>query len=468
MIQSIAEQALHDDDPTLVAPVITFSRAAPRSLSICHDLTWHAELADDPTLVTPVAAFAKVVEEAASVQRDSEPAPQFVPATPAEPVASDMGREGTAEPARFTGTLDDLSVADVVQILQLAKKGAVLRVRHEGNESQLWCSGGLIVDAESGRLRGEAAVHRILGLESGSMVADFRAQPRERKIFAATPQLLFEAARRKDESVELRRRLGGELRCYRVGALAPADATRMNAVERSLLDGFSSTQTLREAIDASAFAEVETLTAVSRCIGAGYLVDAGIRGAQRSAPAGERSRGRARSSLDSAAPAKPSPGRWRAISRLCFAAVLVPAGMLPLGYLVGRSAAQLLAPPEAIARAAAAGQEDRSTLRAELLELRVEPPRAEVWLDARLEPLPSSACPDPLPSRAPSPAEPPALLQRGDRAKFRRAVPASLREAPHSAAPKPRAAGELGSRRASEPRLGVVEDSSVIIRTVDF
>jgi transposase-like protein len=111
-------------------------------------------------------------------------------------------------PAEFTGTLQDLSVADLVQSLQISGKSGVIVVIHEGQESRIWCSQGTLVDADSGRLGGEAALYRILSLEQGRVRAELRAVARQRTIHASTPSLLLEAAYRKDKSARLWRKLG--------------------------------------------------------------------------------------------------------------------------------------------------------------------------------------------------------------------------------------------------------------------
>ena len=86
--------------------------------------------------------------------------------------ASDFGG------AEFTGTLSELSLGDLVQLIELAGKSARISVTHDGSESRLWCAAGAIIDAESGRLRGEAAVFRMLGLEHGQIFAELRASER--------------------------------------------------------------------------------------------------------------------------------------------------------------------------------------------------------------------------------------------------------------------------------------------------
>ena len=116
-----------------------------------------------------------------------------------ELVSRETGRQPAA--ARFSGTLDDLGVADLIQIVQLLGKSARITVTRDGAESHLWCSEGELIDAESGSARGEAALCRDLSFEQGWLVAELQAVERARTIFGTSQQLLLEAARRKDEQV---------------------------------------------------------------------------------------------------------------------------------------------------------------------------------------------------------------------------------------------------------------------------
>ncbi|HKO92027.1 MAG TPA: DUF4388 domain-containing protein, partial [Polyangiaceae bacterium] len=111
-------------------------------------------------------------------------------------------------PAEFTGTLQDLSVPDLIQSLQIAGKSGVIVVTHEGLESRVWCAAGSVIDADSGQLGGEAALYRILSFEQGRVTAELRPVVRGRTIHASTPGLLLEAAYRKDKSARLWRKLG--------------------------------------------------------------------------------------------------------------------------------------------------------------------------------------------------------------------------------------------------------------------
>lgn len=128
---------------------------------------------------------------------------QWMSHAPGEASGATVPRETGRQPAvaRFSGTLDDLAVADLIQIVQLLGKSAQITVTRDGAESHLWCSDGELIDAESASVRGEAALFRVLSFEQGWLVAELRASDRTRTIFGTSQQLLLEAARRKDEFV---------------------------------------------------------------------------------------------------------------------------------------------------------------------------------------------------------------------------------------------------------------------------
>ena len=82
--------------------------------------------------------------------------------------------------AEFSGNVEDMSVAELLQTIQLGGKDAEIRIEQGPRRSQLWCVAGDVVDAETGELRGAAAVYRMLAFQSGRIHADFTS---------ATPQV---------------------------------------------------------------------------------------------------------------------------------------------------------------------------------------------------------------------------------------------------------------------------------------
>jgi transposase-like protein len=176
----------------------------------------------------------------------------------------DQGADAALWAAEFTGTLDEISVIDLIQSVELARKSAVIILCHNGMESRVWCSDGAVIDAECGRLRGELALYRLASLEHGRAVVEFRVAPRARTIHASTSRLLLEAAHRKDEADRLWRKLGDRRRLYRTTERAARSSTHSSPAERALLKSFQQPSSLFEVFQRSDLGDVETLTMLAQ------------------------------------------------------------------------------------------------------------------------------------------------------------------------------------------------------------
>jgi len=291
-----------------------------------------------------------------------------------------------APAAQFSGALNELSVADLIQILQLAAKSAAVVVTHDGGESRLWCSAGEIVDAESGRLHGEAAVYRILGFERGYLSADLRPATRPRSIFAGTQRLLLEAARRKDESVGLLQKLGESDRAYRLPDGHKADPLGLSAEQLGLLHSFIEPRSVAEALESSGLGDFETLTALASWVESGHLVDAGLRPTLPRAPraplltSGRSVEGTLRPLVASTSPPVRAAASTGFASWVWAAAAVL--ALTPAGYLLGsqtRRAPEVAAPAALLPSLAVAAPITEPAMFE--LDLRVEPAGAEIWLD---------------------------------------------------------------------------------------
>ena len=186
-------------------------------------------------------------------------------------------RQGAAPEAlggpELSVSLSDISIVDWIQAIQLFAKHAVITVMHDAGESRLWCSKGALIDAESGRLRGEAAVYRIVGLERGQMVTELRAVRRERTIRTSTQALLLEAARRKDEATLLRRRLGDLARYFRSVETSSINRS-LNTAEAAVLRQFNGPRRLADVLEESDLGDVETLAALESLMRSAHLIEA--------------------------------------------------------------------------------------------------------------------------------------------------------------------------------------------------
>jgi hypothetical protein len=185
-------------------------------------------------------------------------------------------RQG-ASPEAFVGpelsmSLTDVSIIDWIQAIQIFAKHAVITVFHDEGESRIWCSQGAVVDASSGRLRGEAAVYRIAAIERGQVVTELRPVHRERTIRTSTAWLLLEAVRRKDETGKLELKLGGLDRYFHC-AHGSALNRSLNTAQAALLGTFDQPRRLAEVVAQSEIGDVETLAALDGLIRSGQLVE---------------------------------------------------------------------------------------------------------------------------------------------------------------------------------------------------
>lgn len=219
--------------------------------------------------------------------------------------------------ALFSGSVTDLALADLLQLFELAGKSALLTVSKDGVVGQLWCSAGAIIDAECGPLSGELAAYRLLGWERGSLLAELHEIQRQRAIHCSTPQLLLEAARRKDECTRLRALLGDEQRVLQLASQRPASDS-LDPAERVLSIYFESPRSLQEVLAHSPLGDLETLQGVQKLLEGRLLVAATL----PPVPAGTQALARSHDTL-SWRPQRSGSSRWAldAVSNL----LLIPA-----------------------------------------------------------------------------------------------------------------------------------------------
>jgi transposase-like protein len=181
--------------------------------------------------------------------------------------------------AAYTGSLDDISVADLLQTCNMGARNAIITVTRGSERSAIWCEQGVVVDAESGRLRGEPAVYRILNLHQGQVSADFRLEPRQRTIELPCHVLLIEGARHKDECARLTRQLQGQRSI--VVQTPGAWTAHTTLADREVLSLCDGERDVSDVLAASTYSDLDTLTTMVNLVGRGYLL---MDGASTSAP----------------------------------------------------------------------------------------------------------------------------------------------------------------------------------------
>ena len=102
-------------------------------------------------------------------------------------------------PGVIQGRLEEMSIMDLMQSLEMGQKSCRLSVHHDDATAELFFSSGMCADAKLGELEGESAVFQVVRWPAGDFEIDFNAAPSRTTISRTTTGLLMEALRLMDE-----------------------------------------------------------------------------------------------------------------------------------------------------------------------------------------------------------------------------------------------------------------------------
>jgi CheY-like chemotaxis protein len=179
----------------------------------------------------------------------------------------------TSGKTRFTGSLADMGIVDLLQTIDNGKKSGVLHLRSGSQTSAIYFRDGSIVDAELGRLHGERAIYRALVWSEGTFELDFRDVRREDVVQTSTQGVLMEGMRRLDEWGRLAEQLPRLDTVFEVNA----DELLARLAEipdeiNGILREFDGERTLIDVVDRCDQDDLETLNAVSKLYFEGLIV----------------------------------------------------------------------------------------------------------------------------------------------------------------------------------------------------
>jgi response regulator RpfG family c-di-GMP phosphodiesterase len=113
-----------------------------------------------------------------------------------------LDHRATPRAARgVNGSLKEMSLPDMVQVLFHGRKGGNLRIRAREGTGEIHFAEGDVVNALWGELRGEEAFYAMLTLKDGEFVLDPAFKAGMRVITASSEALLLEGMRRMDEGI---------------------------------------------------------------------------------------------------------------------------------------------------------------------------------------------------------------------------------------------------------------------------
>ncbi|MCA9648501.1 MAG: response regulator [Myxococcales bacterium] len=173
---------------------------------------------------------------------------------------------------KFSGELADMAVVDLIQTIEISRKSGTISLSTELGDATVWFRDGAIIDAEMGRLQGEAAIYRLLGQSEGHFDVEFKPVNRHQVINESTQGILMEGMRRVDEWGRLMEQLPP------LDSVLAVDAEQLEERRDDLSDDhiailrrFTGKLTIIEVVDESGQDDIEALTAISTFFFEGLL-----------------------------------------------------------------------------------------------------------------------------------------------------------------------------------------------------
>src|SRR6201987_5819468 len=107
-----------------------------------------------------------------------------------------------SRPGVIQGRLEEMSMTDLLQSLEMGQKSCRLVVRHNGEQGELFFASGQCRDAQVGGIEGDDAVYKVILWTAGEFEIDFNAANASSRTTTTrgTTGLLMEAMRIMDQS----------------------------------------------------------------------------------------------------------------------------------------------------------------------------------------------------------------------------------------------------------------------------
>lgn len=102
-------------------------------------------------------------------------------------------------PGVIQGRLEEMSILDLMQSLEMGQKSCRLTIRHDGEACEMFFASGQCADAKLGAAEGEEAVYQVVRWPAGEFEIDFNSAATRNTISRTTTGLLMEALRLMDE-----------------------------------------------------------------------------------------------------------------------------------------------------------------------------------------------------------------------------------------------------------------------------
>jgi CheY-like chemotaxis protein len=107
-----------------------------------------------------------------------------------------------SRPGVIQGRLEEMSVTELMQSLEMGQKTCRLKLRRNGDQAELYFNAGQCKHAELGGAQGDSVAYQVIGWLDGEFEIEFGATSNRETTTLSTTGLLMEAMRLMDEANE--------------------------------------------------------------------------------------------------------------------------------------------------------------------------------------------------------------------------------------------------------------------------
>ena len=195
-------------------------------------------------------------------------------------------RHTTGGRTRFSGSIQDMAVVDLLQTFEVSRKSGIVHLKTATQLGHVYFREGKIVDADMGRLRGEEAIYRALIWNEAEFEVEFSTVKNDDIMETSTQGILMEGMRRVDEWGRLMEQLPPLSTIFEIDHAQLLE--RLNEIPDELngiLRLFDGRRSLMHVVDESPFEDLSTLSTISKLYFEGLLLP--VADARDAAPEGE-------------------------------------------------------------------------------------------------------------------------------------------------------------------------------------
>ncbi len=184
---------------------------------------------------------------------------------------SDAVREVGHEAGTVSGSLEQISMADLLQVFSMNRRTGVLQLQGAGTSAEIFVNEGRIDEAVCGLTRGEKALYRIIGLREGRFSFMPGRQSPVRSLDVTTDALLIEGMRQTDELERMRAELPPPAARIEQAISPDEIPPGLHPVNAEIMSLLASTSRVSDIVDRTKATDLDVYLALRSLLTAGFV-----------------------------------------------------------------------------------------------------------------------------------------------------------------------------------------------------